>query len=115
MKTLCFKGKFGYLEEEIHKGLVVLTSFETNDTEININRAIKKLLDLEKEKIVLVPFVHLTHSVVDKEKADTLFNTFVENCKKSTKVPIVKIPFGIEKEFHLYAPADNEAIKFMRF
>lgn len=115
MRILIFDGKFGYLKENIHGGLVALCHFEPEDNHKTILKAGKKLKSLAKNKLILVPFAHLSEQSATKEEAKTLFRGLIDDCNKLKKRNVIVIPFGIEKEFYLYAPAKDSAIRFMRF
>ena len=115
MRILCLEGKFGYVDDIVFKGFIVFCHIEPNDNEKILSKALSKLLPLAKEQFVIVPFVHLDKKVAPHEIADKLFAFFCDTAKKLSKVPVVVVPFGVKKEFNLYAPADNAAIKFKRF
>lgn len=115
MKALIFNGKFGYLKENIYSGLVVFCHFEPGDNSKSISDAGKKFRLLAKDNLILVPFVHLSEKSASKIEAKNLFDNLVKDCESLQNEKLVVIPFGIEKEFFLYAPAENSAIKYMRF
>ena len=115
MKSIVFKGKFGYLEEKINKGTIVFCHFEPKDNEEKIFRAAEKFVGLSSDNLILVPFAHLSEKSVSKKEAKIFFENLVKKCGKLRKQTVIAIPFGVEKEFFLYAPAKNSAIKFMRF
>jgi len=115
MRVLVFEGRFGYLKENIHKGLVVLCHFESGDNSLTIIKASKKFKLLAKNGLILVPFAHLFEKSASKEEAKALFDDLVRTCSYFKGKDLVVIPFGVEKEFFLYAPPRNSAIKFMKF
>ncbi len=115
MRVLIFNGKFGHLKENIHKGLIVLCHFEPEDNQKTIFKVGKKVRSLAKNNLILVPFAHLSKKSASKKEAKNLFGNLVKNCEDLTRGDLVVIPFGVKKEFFLYAPADDDAIKFMNF
>lgn len=115
MKTLVFDGKFGHLKENIYNGFVIFCHFEPGDNSKTISKAGKKFRSLAKNKLILVPFAHLSEKSASKKEAKDLFEKLVEDCENLKDKDLIVIPFGIEKEFFLYAPAKDSAIKFMRF
>jgi hypothetical protein len=115
MKALCFQGKFGYLKEEIYQGFVVFCHFEPVDTEKTIINATKKIAIKNQGQLILVPFSHLDNKVASEKEAGNLFEKLVTKCEDVLETPVVVIPFGVEKEFYLYAPAKHSAVKFMSF
>ena len=115
MRVLVFNGKFGHLKENIHNGLVVFCHFEPEDNSNTISKAGEKFRSLAKNNLILVPFAHLSEKSASKKEAKNLFEKLVKDCENLKNKDLVVIPFGIEKEFFLYAPAENSAIKFMRF
>ncbi|PIN81337.1 hypothetical protein COV13_01510 [Candidatus Woesearchaeota archaeon CG10_big_fil_rev_8_21_14_0_10_32_9] len=115
MKTLVFNGKFGHLKENIYNGLVVFCHFEPEDNSKTISKAGKKFRSLAKNNLILVPFAHLSEKSASKKEAKNLFEELVKDCENLKDKDLIVIPFGIKKEFFLYAPAKDSAIKFMRF
>ncbi|HBB04502.1 TPA: hypothetical protein DCZ39_06525 [Patescibacteria group bacterium] len=99
----------------MHEGIVVFCHFEPEDNEKIILQAVKKLQSIVKKELILVPFAHLYEKTASKEEAKILFEMLIDECKKNEKWNIITIPFGVEKEFFLYAPADDSAIKFSKF
>jgi TolB-like protein len=112
MRTLIFDGKFGHIKEKIHEGLVVFCHFEPEDDLKTVLKVGKKIKSLSKNSLILVPFAHLSEKSASKKLAKVLFEDLVKNCENKD---LFVIPFGVEKEFFLYAPAKDSAIKFMRF
>lgn len=113
MKILLFKGQFGYKEKEIHKGLIFLCNFERGDKERTLDKAAKKIIRLsKKEKVILVPFAHLSERSLSKKDSENLLRLFKEKIGSNR---IILIPFGIKKEFFLYAKDKNDSIKLMNF
>ena len=116
MRTLCFNGKFGYKSDTTYDGLIVFCHFDPSDNEKILTKAAKSLIKLQSNKqIILVPFVHLDTLVAEPKIADALFSFFGKTMEELSQTPIIRVPFGITKEFNLYAPANDEAIKFRRF
>ena len=115
MKTLVFNGKFGHLKENIHHGLVVFCHFEPEDNLKTISKAGNKFKSLAKNNLILVPFAHLSEKSTSKREAKNLFENLIKDCENLKDKDLIVIPFDIEKEFFLYAPAKDSAIKFMRF
>jgi len=114
MRILRFNGKFGYTKEKIYSGCILFCNFENKDN-INIfKKVVNKFSKTKEENIVIVPFAHLSEDKVDKEKASTFFESFLKEFKKTQKNIIIK-PFGVETEFYLSAPANNDAISFVHF
>jgi hypothetical protein len=114
MRALVFEGKFGHIKEASNKGTVVFCHFEPNDNDKIINKAAKKFSKISKDNLILVPFAHLFEKNANKKDAYKYFEYLISQCKKS-KLTILSVPFGVEKEFFLYAPAKNSAIRFMKF
>jgi len=115
MRSIIFKGKFGHLKENTNEGTIVFCHFEPEDNEKIIFQAAKKFADITDDNLILVPFAHLFEKSADKEDAKNFFESLVTKCNEFKKQTVVVIPFGVEKEFFLYAPAKNSAIKFMKF
>ncbi|MDD3711417.1 MAG: threonyl-tRNA synthetase editing domain-containing protein [Patescibacteria group bacterium] len=116
MRLIVFNGKFGHLQENINQGLVALCHFEPEDDEKIIFKVAEKLIKLTNDNLILVPFAHLFEKVAEKPLAKNFFESLIAKCKElDNNKNIISIPFGVEKEFFLYAPADDEAIKFMNF
>jgi len=80
-----------------------------------IAKAIKQISAKSKDKIMLVPFSHLHEEVAPKKEAEKHFNYLISKTKDITKKNVIVIPFGVEKDFYLYAPAKHSAVKFMNF
>ncbi|KKQ79068.1 MAG: hypothetical protein UT02_C0048G0004 [Parcubacteria group bacterium GW2011_GWC2_38_7] len=115
MRTLVFEGKFGYLKRKINLGTVVLCHFEDSDNTRLLFKAARKFVKISSGSLILVPFTHLFEKCANKEKASQLFAKFTGECTRLKPSEVTVIPFGIEKEFILYAPAKDSAIKFMKF
>lgn len=115
MRLLIFEGKFGHVKENIHEGLIAFCHFEAEDNKKTTLKASKKLRSLTKKNLILVPFAHLFEKTTPKEKARKLFEELIRDCEKLKNKDIIIIPFGIKKEFFLYAPARDSAVRFMKF
>jgi hypothetical protein len=115
MRALVFDGKFGHLKESINQGLIVFCHFEPRDDMRVATRAGKRFRSLARDNLILVPFAHLSEKSASKEEAKGLFEALIKDCENLKNKNLEVIPFGIEKEFFLYAPAENSKIKFMRF
>ncbi|KKR04762.1 MAG: hypothetical protein UT32_C0026G0009 [Parcubacteria group bacterium GW2011_GWC2_39_14] len=115
MRTLVFNGKFGYLKNNIFSGTVVFCHFEDTDSTKLLFKAAWKFVKMSSGTLILIPFTHLFEKCANKEQASQLFNKFTGECTRLKPSAVVVIPFGIEKEFILYAPAKDSAIKFMKF
>lgn len=115
MRSIVFKGKFGHTTENTNNGTIVFCHFEPEDNEKTIFQAAKKFTDMTDANLILVPFAHLFERCADTNEAKNLFENLVKKCEKLKNEGVIVIPFGVEKEFFLYAPAKNSAIKFMKF
>lgn len=115
MRVLRFTGQFGHHRENIHHGTIAFCHFESGDNSKTITKVAKKLITCTKTKLILVPFAHLFEKSASKKEAQLLFENLTPECHNYQKNEIVIVPFGIEKEFFLYAPAEKSAIKFLRF
>ena len=116
MKILAINGEFGHKGSEIHKGLIVFCTFEELDSFYLLRKASNKVSRLsENGLLIIVPFVHLCETIAEGNLAVGLFNKFCELCIKIKGGRVQIIPFGTEKEFFLYARADNTAFKFLNF
>ena len=114
MRILKFKGRFGYLKNELHEGIILFCQFEPFDDEKILDKIANKFRLNKENKLILVPFAHLYEKSASKENSEKLFKLFSKKCMNLNK-EIVIIPFGIKKEFYLYAYDDNSTIKFMSF
>jgi len=114
MRAIVFQGKFGYLKNKFYKGAVIFCHFEETDRNTTLAKAARKFARLFSSKLILVPFTHLHEKCANKTKAQEMFAEFSKICI-SLKPNSITVPFGIEKEFFLYAPADDSSIKFMKF
>lgn len=114
MRVVCLDGKFGYTSEQINSGLVILCHFESMDDQVVLLQALNAISKFKQSSIILVPFVHLYEKVAPKPLAEELFMKLEKMLMGQGKM-VIKVPFGIEKEFHLFAQEKNEAIKFMKF
>lgn len=115
MRSIIFNGKFSHLKENTNSGTIVFCHFEPNDNEKIIFLAAKKFTHIASDNLVLVPFAHLFEKSANKKEAKKFFESLAQKCMELKKQAVTVIPFGIKKEFFLYAPADNSAIKFMKF
>lgn len=115
MRSIVFNGKFSHHKENVNNGTIVFCHFEPDDNEKIIFLAAKKFSQVANSNLILVPFAHLFEKSASKEEAKKFFESLVEKCLELKKQSVTVIPFGVKKEFFLYAPADNSAIKFMKF
>jgi len=115
MRSIIFKGKFSHLKENINQGTIVLCHFEPEDNDKIIFQAAKKYTQTANDRLILVPFAHLFEKSASKKEAKRLFEVLVNFCIEFKMQTVTVVPFGVKKEFFLYAPADNSAIKFMKF
>ncbi len=115
MRILCINGSFGYQSQTVYEGLILFCHFEPIDTDTTFQKTLRKITSWKPSRLVLVPFTHLHEKAAPKGLAAQMFQRFVTICKTKSNSTLVIVPFGTVKAFHLHAPANNPAIKFIHF
>lgn len=111
MKILTFRGVFSWDKENPQAGLICWCHVQPGDNS-KVERIARIIKSKRKsgEKIIIVPFAHLSHKIMDSSPAKDFFNHLIKSLPEGT----VLKPFGISKELNLEVPPDDSAVKFLR-
>jgi len=98
--------EFKYYKKVFHSNtyyncLITRISFEKGDELkiVKIAKAIKEIFFILKPNIIILfPFSHLSNNLIDKTKSERIFN---EVAIILEKLPILLLPFGIDKGYKI--------------
>jgi len=93
--------------EEVKDALLVLTSVEKNDS--NVNEVVKEFVEnikdvasqVKAKNIVLYPYAHLSSNLASPKIAISVLDETENSLKKIKGLKVSKSPFGYYKEFEL--------------